>query len=528
MLRFNKSLRGFLSALGVIVAAGCTTAQPVELTQEIQPGTPTQPTLEQAYQPGQGQRYIVNAGHTVPDDMVVQGDTVVLTVPAQAIAGLGGLEGQRLRVRWSLETAAGEATLTPDEDNPAVARLLADGYGVNEVKAIVSVGRQRVELTATINCEFSTGLMIEKSDEIALPRGWQRNPLVGRTRQTLYGHREQNTARNPETGRLVTMWQIKFGSSDAAPMGMAVMHSDDNGLTWVNKRYLLMQDGQNAGWGSLCWNSAGNRGRGEFLLWACSHVRIDDNQLMLFRSRDDGETWQYLDNYAGQIGAALGIENTNQTYFGVNRTVATSHGTLVTPMVSEQFARAIWSDDNGRTWHNSNIDNTFPQGNEDAIVETIDGGKLILIARQRRGGPKRFESVDGGRTWEAIASGLTVPMTSVNFGLDRIDEPEHERHGQIMHCGAATREGPHGGRQMLAISFNSDPVDVSEDAWDTRLLLDYAANYSDLLYVPEDGSIFVSVETKDWGVAFTNWGDAPIRYFKFSPRYFENLPAYGE
>lgn len=503
---------------------GCAAVQTKQLDLTHLPGTPTQPSLEQDYIPGDGQRYIVNNRHTLPEGMVVQGDTVRLSVPAAAIVDF---DRDHLHVQWKLEEATGSPTLTPHADSPLSASFLADGYGVSRVVAVVTDGEREAQFEARINCEFSTGVLTGKSDGIALPDGWEDNPLVGQTDQDLFGHREQITARNPETGRLVTMWQVKFGASDAAPMGIAVMTSDDHGLTWNDREYLYLQDRQNAGWGSLCWNPAGNDGKGEFLIWACSHVRSDDNRMMLFRSRNNAQTWEYIGNFADQIREGMGHDNTKMIYFGVNRTILTSHGTLISPMVCTEHTRAIWSDDNGATWHNSNLDNSFPQGNEDAVIETIDGGKVIMIARPRSGVPKRFESTDGGRTWINIEPGLTVPMTTVNFGLSRIDEPGHPRHGQIMHCAAATREGAHSGRQMLAVSLNGDTQDVAEDSWDTRLLLDYPANYSDILYLPEDGSIYVTVETTHWGRPFTGWGDTPIRYFKFSTRYWEHLPTFA-
>ena len=89
---------------------------------------------------------------------------------------------------------------------------------------------------------------------------------AGRIRR-LTDHREQVTARNPKTGRLITLWQVKFGQGDDCPMGVAVMSSGDQGVAVARTNAIYtcspakIVDG-----GSLVWNPAGNDGRGEFLL----------------------------------------------------------------------------------------------------------------------------------------------------------------------------------------------------------------------------------------------------------------------
>jgi len=45
------------------------------------------------------------------------------------------------------------------------------------------------------------------------------------------------------------------------------------------------------------------------------------------------------------------------TYIGGNRTIRTSGGALLAPMVCHQYRRTIRSEDNGQTWHASNLDN---------------------------------------------------------------------------------------------------------------------------------------------------------------------------
>jgi lysophospholipase L1-like esterase len=487
------------------------------IKQRILPAHPVSPSAEIDYNPLRGQRYAVNSRHKIPADMVVQGDTVELTVVTDAPA-------ENMSVQRQLKKKCGSPILKPDPANPLKVSFLADGYGENIVEAVINIGKKTSRLTTVINVEFSSGILVDNTHVVRMPPDARTNEFIRPFKNKLFGYREQVTALNPNTGRLVTTWQVKFASGDVAPMGIAVMHSDDFGITWQDKRYLFIQEPSNSGWGSICWNPAGNEGKGEFLIWGCSHVRIPENRLILWRSRDNGLTWQHVGDSQDSIVKEFGIEDTKLTYFGVNRTVATKQGTLVSPMVSRQYVRAIWSDDNGATWHNSNIDNSFPQGNEDAIVETIDGGKLILLARSR-GPQRRFESIDGGKTWVA-KSNCVLPTTAVNFGLDKIVEPGSPEHGYILHCAAVTRKGPHKGRQRLGVSVNTDAKDVAPDKWTTRLLLDYNANYSDILYIPHDKSIFASVETRHFGTMLKKTPGVAIRYFKMSYRYWKTLPIY--
>jgi len=300
------------------------------------------------------------------------------------------------------------------------------------------------------------------------------------------------------------------------------MTSEDHGITWKNKQYIYRHAGDNSGWGSLGWSPGGNDGKGEFLLWTCSHVRSPDNRIMLFRSRDDGHSWQHVGDYQQAIAKAFGRPNALLTYFGVNRTIRTLRGALVSPMVSSDGVRTIRSEDNGQTWHASNLDKSFLQGNEDALVETIDGGRLILMAR--RGGNdkhnRRFESVDGGITW-AAKQDTTLPTARVNFGLDKIVEPGTPEHGRVVYASAASRTLPHGRRQLV-VAVNRDPIGVSRNEWDVRLLWDTLCNYADVLYLPDDKSLLVSVETLRPGR--TSHSCAAIRYFKMSLRYWRTLP----
>ena len=488
----------------------------VRIEQQVEPGKTFMLSDGTSYDAGE--RFLVNDQHRIPDDMVVQGDTVVLKAVGD------GLD-QATQVRWRIQRAWGKPKLTVDADDPRTARFVADGYGVNEIAFDAVIDGHRVSRQTQVFVEFSTDNMLVSKEEIPFPPDADQNPFVEAVDQQLTDHREQVTALNSKTGRLITLWQVKFGGGDACPMGVGVMASDDHGITWKDKRYLYLHPGDNSGWGSLCWNPAGNDGQGEFLLWTCSHVRSADNRIMQFRSLDNGETWQHVGDYQQALATAFGVPNGLLTYFGVNRTIRTSSSVLVSPMICQGYSHTIRSVDNGQTWQAGKLDNTFPQGNEDALVETIDGGRLILMARPRNAGHnRRFESTDGGKTWTAKQD-TTLPTAVVNFGLDKIVEPGTPDHGRVVYSAAATRTGPHKGRQRFVVAINRDPIGVTRDQWDVRLLWDASCNYSDVLYVPDDKSLLATVETVDPGV--TSYSYAAIRYFKMSLRYWRTLPKYA-
>ena len=462
-----------------------------------------------------GERFRVSPQHEIPDHMVVQGDTVLLTATGD------GLD-RATSPQWRLVRGWGTPKLTPDLQNPRIARFVADGYGVNEIAFEALVNGNRVMRVASVFVEFSTDNMLVSGEPVSIPANAGQNPFIDQLNQKVRDHREQCTARNPHNGHLVTMWQVKFGTDDQHPMAVAAMTSEDRGLTWKNKRYVYRHAGDNSGWGSVGWNSGANGGKGEFLLWTCSHVRSPDNRIMLFRSRDDGQSWQHVGDYQQAIAKALGRPNALLTYFGVNRTICTLRGAIVSPMVCRGGVRTIRSEDNGQTWQGSNLDSSFPQGNEDALVETIDGGRLILMARP--GGNelhnRRFESVDEGKSWTAKQD-TTLPTARVNFGLDKIVEPGTPEHGRVVYASAATRTSNRG-RQQLVVALNRDPIRVSRNEWDVRLLWDTLCNYADVLYLPDDKSLLVTVETLFPGR--TNHSCAAIRYFKMSLRYWRALP----
>jgi len=499
-----------------------------QITQRVVPGRAVIPSYTQAYEAHKGQRYLVNKRHELPADMVVQGDTIELTLGPKVTTGM---DQTKIKSTWAISQACGKPELTVDPNNPLVARFRADAYGVNEISVNVTDGQTMRQLTTNIYCEFSTGEAIAwNKQDVAFPKDYQKNLYIeepGKGPSKLTGHRESMTARNPKTGRLVMVWWAR---------GTVIMQvSDDHGITWKEAKYLLRKQGYRSGWGAICWNPLGNGGQGEFLLWGAMNTRKKEgkpNELLQYRSRDNAKSWQLVGNFTKTFQTEFGREEMASTYFGGNRMVVSQKGTIVAAMVCDQYVRAVWSDDNGATWHSSNIDDTFPQGNEDALIETLDGSRLILFARKparEKLGRRRFESNDGGRTWQAKPDS-PVPSTIVNLGLCRVDEAASDWHGRIIHSAATLQKRGHD-RYRLVISVNCDISTVSEDKWDSRTLLNYGTGYCDVLYLPEDKSLLVTAETWPFGLPYTGgslWGNTPMtRYFKLSTRYFQHLPKYN-
>ena len=123
---------------------------------------------------------------------------------------------------------------------------------------------------------------------------------------------------------------------------------------------------------------------------------------------------------------------------GPGGAIQTRSGRLVAPVwkVKPYGVLAIFSDDHGQTWQRGSLMPGDHGGDEDQIVELVDG-RLLLDIRQETG-PNRFlaTSSDAGQTWSdprpgvcRIAGGLRHRAAHASIGRrrsqpDRLDRPE--------------------------------------------------------------------------------------------------------
>ena len=194
--------------------------------------------------------------------------------------------------------------------------------------------------------------------------------------------------------------------------------SADRGATW--QAPVPLSDGINGG--GLLHDAR----TGDFIAFVeSSHPPA---RKMVFRSVDDGLSWQHLeatflpdsrgnlpDLHMNESGITLSsgrLIRAARFYAGQNYGLGGSKSQW-----PEHYVNAIYSDDHGLTWHTSDPVPGFGFG-EAAIVERIDGTLLMNIRRHwaPRGTPKehRFcrwssKSADGGHTWSTPEPVLALP-----------------------------------------------------------------------------------------------------------------------
>jgi hypothetical protein len=508
--------------------------------KKLQPKQIT-PTEEIPYCPDKGEVYVVNSDHTLPKDMIVQGERLRLSISDNLLLTF---EKKQLKITWKLLQGMGNPTLKQDSENEAKAIFHADQYGDNIVQVSLSDNNKSEDYQVTLKCQFSTTIMLSHDfPDVKVPKGQVDNPYLSPPLADVVGHRENFMVKNEITGRLHSFWWAKLnhpkrGYLGANWTGLASIVSDDLGLSWHSPRFVVLQDGSRTGWGTGVWLKSKKSKEGEIFIMTATGAGRSNNQILSLRSFDDGEHWTFENDFSDTFKKELEIEKLAGTYFGGNRSIKTAKGTLVSPVVCSGTARAMWSEDNGKSWHSSNMDKSFPKGNEDALIETIDGKKLVFMCRgagPRNRDRKKFgglyyrsESKDGGKTW--VSKGESKLITAgVNMGMTVINDTRSTMHGFALHTTAAQFHGRHK-RHSLVISINDDLKGFADKKWDSRLLLDYRANYSDIVYQKEDQSFLATVETWYWGKKYEGhhaWGDTPIiRTFKFSPQYLKNLPKY--
>ena len=168
MNRMRKWLGGTTTVLFLSVAWVTAQAE-VQIERRIEPGRPF--LLSDGTTYDGGERFRASGAHQIPEDMVVQGDTVALKAVGEGLA-------RATQVRWRIVRGWGKPLLTVDPGNSLVARFVADGYGVNEIAFEAMVDGHPVTSKAQVFVEFSTGNMLLSGEPIPLPPDVGHNPFV--------------------------------------------------------------------------------------------------------------------------------------------------------------------------------------------------------------------------------------------------------------------------------------------------------------------------------------------------------------
>ena len=273
--------------------------------------------------------------------------------------------------------------------------------------------------------------------------------------------------------------------------------STDGGHTWSEPYTIALGTGVNHGFGdcALAWSNDDNGLIAGFVggpgLW--NSTPSNPIRTYISRSYDNGQTWtepQDITDFIFGDNCIVPEQRTwRASFFGSGNGLRTSTGRIMfVAAIRETTAQvlynhAVYSDDNGQTWHVSGRAST--SGDEAKVTELVDGRILMSI---RHAGNRWYNiSEDGGETWQPTTStwyDITAPAcngdmiryTSENQGYDK-------------------------NRLLHSVPFGSNrekvTVYVSYDEGETwpvsKCIVPYSSAYSSLCILP-DGTIGLYVE----------------------------------
>lgn len=218
---------------------------------------------------------------------------------------------------------------------------------------------------------------------------------------------------------------------DGADIDLVARRSTDNGQTWSELRVI---DDPGVFW------SAGNpatvvdhqTGRVWVFYLLCkpgantftARPRTDDAQLLARTSDDNGVTW------SERIDLTRVSRDFNDRRWGISvpgpgGAIQLRTGRLVVPVWKNAPFKnfVIYSDDHGTSWHRSQEVPGEEQGNENHLVELVDG-RVRMDIRQDDFAPtipvsrRRSFSSDGGQTWSPYESS-DIAINPVSCGMER-------------------------------------------------------------------------------------------------------------
>ena len=273
--------------------------------------------------------------------------------------------------------------------------------------------------------------------------------------------------------------------------------STDGGHTWSEPYTIALGTGVNHGFGdcALAWSNDDNGLIAGFVGGPGLWYSTPSNPIRTYicKSYDNGQTWTEAEDITNFIFGDNCIIPEQRTwrasFFGSGNGLRTSTGRIMFVAAIREntqqvlYNHAVYSDDNGQTWHVSGRAST--SGDEAKVTELVDGRILMSI---RHAGNRWYNiSEDGGETWQPTTStwyDITAPAcngdmiryTSVNQGHDR---------NRLLHS------VPYGN------SRTDVTVYVSYDEGETwpvkKCIVPYSSAYSSLCVLP-DGTIGLYVE----------------------------------
>ena len=290
----------------------------------------------------------------------------------------------------------------------------------------------------------------------------------------------------------------KFNEGDLPEdIDIVCNRSTDGGHTWSEPYTIALGTGVNHGFGdcALAWSNDDNGLIAGFVGGPGLWYSTPSNPIRTYiaKSFDNGQTWTEPEDITDFIFGDNCIIPEQRTwrasFFGSGNGLRISTGRIMfVAAIRETTAQvlynhAVYSDDNGQTWHVSGRAST--SGDEAKVTELVDGRILMSI---RHAGNRWYNiSEDGGETWQPTTStwydivapacnGDMIRYTSENQGHDK---------NRLLHS------VPYGN------SRTDVTVYVSYDEGETwpvkKCIVPYSSAYSSLCVLP-DGTIGLYVE----------------------------------
>ena len=280
--------------------------------------------------------------------------------------------------------------------------------------------------------------------------------------------------------------------------------STDGGHTWSEPYTIALGTGYNHGFGdcALAWSNDENGLIAVFVGGVGLWNSTPSAPIRSYKSYsyDNGQTWTEPEDITDFIFGDNCIIPEHQSwrasFFGSGNGLLTSTGRIMfVAAIREGSAQslnnyAVYSDDNGITWHLSGRASTG--GDEAKVTELVDGRILMSI---RHGGKRWYNiSENGGETWRPNTStwnDITAPAcngdliryTSVNQGYNK---------NRLLH---SVPKGTQRTDVTVYISYDEG------ETWPvSKTIVPYSSAYSSLCILP-DGTIGLYVEEEPNGTS---------------------------
>jgi sialidase-1 len=213
-------------------------------------------------------------------------------------------------------------------------------------------------------------------------------------------------------GTLLLGWTEFYAGSaaDHGPARISGKISEDGGKTWGEKYTLVENDG---GQNVMEVNFLRSKKNDLFLFYCQKNSESEDCRVMMRVSSDEGKNWD----------PALQISPDNK-YTGLTngRSLRLKSGRILLEAWEGNDAYCYLSDDDGKTWRES--DRVRPGDGcwEPAAIELTDG-RVLMLMRTGLGGQYQSISEDGGETWsDPVPTALTG--TAAPVCITRMPESE--------------------------------------------------------------------------------------------------------